>query len=98
MKIKMKKFKNKLAVKGSKSLLKAFVEELKELGYEGDGISDRYDWVSNIDTVLTNYGKKIGNYGYHNHTAGSESILILPQDWDKALKLAAEVEKEIPEY
>src|SRR5690606_13459236 len=42
---------------------------------------------------------QIQGEAFYNQTHGRADIkLFLPQDWDEALKLAAEVEEEIPEY
>jgi hypothetical protein len=89
-----KKFKNKFAVTGSKHLLKAFVEELKEIGYidikssyaEPKYIIINLDYEDKfvLDTCLA---------GFRDW-----EVLILPQDYNKALELAKEVEEVIPEY
>ncbi len=93
----MKKFKNKLAVTGSKSLLKAFEEEVASLGYKI--FSSAY---YTGDLIVNNWGDEINVFSYapdsHSRIQKAEYKLTLPQDWDLALKLAAEVEEEIPEY
>lgn len=90
--IKMKRFKNKLAVKGSKSLLKAFKEELISLGYKWIDYS-----IEDCDYIIVNTVNK--GEAYYNQTHGKADIkLFLPQDWNQALELAVEVEEEIPEY
>tara|TARA_R110000850_G_scaffold34024_2_gene92269 strand:- start:8611 stop:9675 length:1065 start_codon:yes stop_codon:yes gene_type:complete len=94
----MKKFKNKLTVKGSRSLLKAFAEELDKLGYQKDRMSGDIDWILGPNSILCNYDT--ARYGFHNHDSISELRIYvkLPQDWDRGLKLAAEIEEEVPEY
>jgi hypothetical protein len=95
-----KKFKNQLGIKGSFSLLKAFSEELENIGYKAHS-------KSNIDTArrygimqINQYGGN-GIYGYWSnldHMDCNPTILFLPQDWNKALQLASETEEIIPEY
>lgn len=93
----MKKFKNKIAVKGSKSLLKAFEEELLELGYISNEQWNRnYRDNKVIDHIVSNLSGK--GYEYHSSKGNAQICYNLPQDWDRALELAAEVETEIPEY
>lgn len=94
----MKNFKNKLSVKGSRSLLKAFAEELDKLGYKKDKMSGDINWLLTPTAIICNYDK--ARYGFHNHDGISEQRIYvnLPQDWNKGLELAAEIEEEIPEY
>lgn len=96
----MKKFKNKLAVTGSISLLKAFKEELVELGYNiKDSMFDHYTKYNY--NLVTNWNDEDNKMSYctngHSRIKANQQF-ILPQDWNKALQLAAEVEEEIPEY
>jgi hypothetical protein len=99
----IKKNKWSLDIKGSNSLIKAFAEEIKKLGYviqESDNI--------NLSRSLTSYNDnshKIPSFVSRrtlNDFGCTESSyfqkLFLPKDWFKALELAAEVEEEVPEY
>lgn len=99
----MKKFKNTIVVTGSPSLLRAFEKELTLLGYKSDEDWNKY---ANPDIIkrapwayLLNLGEN-NKYQYHNHPCRSidGELLNLPQDWNRALELAAELEEEIPEY
>lgn len=93
----MKKFKNRLNVHGSTSLINAFAEEVEKLGYK---VEFEYPNSNVITSYLDNVfiarncnrevSEKFGEIG--------TIILNLPKDWDKALQLAAEVEEEVPEY
>jgi hypothetical protein len=93
-----KKFKNTFAVTGSKSLLKAFEEELEVLGYE----ICKQSCYKTEKTIVNNWRNNINKISYavigHPKIASVDHHFILPQDWNKALELAAEVEEEIPEY
>jgi hypothetical protein len=90
-----KKFKNKFAVTGSKHLLKAFAEELEEIGYTR---SDRSHGMSTYLEVNWHKsgGEMNGKYSFSSST--NNVYYVLPQDYNKALELAKEVEEVIPEY
>jgi hypothetical protein len=86
-----KKFKNKFAVTGSKHLLKAFAEELKEIGYfikMHKPSGDTYSRLSIYDDGEILYSENAYRFIEYK----------LPQDYNKALELAKEVEEVIPEY
>jgi hypothetical protein len=93
----MNKFKNKLAVRGSIHHLNALVEDLKKIGYAAHSITGDPHWLTKPTHLITNY--EGGEYGFHNHSGNKQNItLTLPQDWQKALELAAEVEEIKPEF
>jgi hypothetical protein len=95
----MKNFKNKLAITGSKTLKVAFIQELESLGYKLN--------ENNGDTAFTSY-IQVNQYGgngtyschcnaVHGYDLSSVTVLTLPQDWDLALKLAADHTKVLSE-
>jgi hypothetical protein len=90
-----KKFKNKFAVTGSKHLLKAFAEELKEIGYISEGIINH-----GIYPLIVNEGVEYDNGAFTSWPNSLNSIPTykLDKEWNKALELAKEVEEVIPEY
>lgn len=102
------KFKNSIAIRGNKALLRAFSEELNGLEYKlvGENIDNYTGYKDTLETpmyITTNTSHaccKNGEYTFAmNNGAHSDSdYYALPQDWDKALELAKEVEEEIPEY
>jgi len=72
----MKKFKNKFAVTGISSLLKAFEKELLELGYEIKG----NDYAAYLPYITVNGAHTINNQGYYTYAAndaGVKNILFL---------------------
>lgn len=99
----MKKFKNKwsLDIKGSPSLIKAFCEEVEKLGYR---IEFTDELTKNVVSVVS-YIDFLGSKGAFiqinsDREFGCRTLeyfkeLHLPQNWDLALKLAAEVEEEV---
>lgn len=95
----MKKFKNQLFVKGPLSLLKAFVEELKKIGYTDQIVID--DLVEGI-SLQTNRGDSSGRYIFTHKTVREPYQLVhvisLPDQWHLGLKLASECEVVVPEY
>jgi hypothetical protein len=91
--IKMK-FKNKFTVQGNESLLKAFEEETKKIGWV---FRNKINWVQGANTSIIYEGNATDSCNWANHT-GSCKVYTLPNDWDKALELAKEVIEEIPEY
>lgn len=92
----MKQFKNSLSVTGSKSLLKAFSEELEIIGYKKEKTSGDFNWIKNPSHLLTNFDRAEDCFGFHNHSGGipDKINLTLPSDWSRALELAAEEVKE----
>lgn len=97
----MKKFKNSICVQGTHILIEAFAKELLNLGYK-DCTIDRVNFIS-----CTTYNSKDGiNDSFFNcrdsydKTLGMSGAihLVLPQDWNRALELASELEEEMPEY
>jgi len=90
-------FKNKLAIEGSFTLKKAFIEELISLGYQKniDSYSVEEDYIQ-----VNQYGGN-GMYSCHSNPIHGNhpnvTILKLPKDWDLALKLASEIESIKPE-
>lgn len=94
-----KKFKNQLAILGQVSLKEAFIKELSELGYQAHPRSIGFSYPD-YPVQVNQYGGN-GIYGVWsniNHSGYSPIILTLPQDWNKALQLASEVEEQVPEY
>lgn len=92
----MKKFKNSLNVRGSQSLLKAFIEEIEKIGYLHNTSNDIPESIESVVTY------NLGQYNLMNHIDnyyGSKNVQIidLPQDWNKALELAKELEKQEPD-
>ena len=92
----MKKFKNKFAVTGKPSLLKAFAEELIALEYKRNSIFGKYQ--PDCSFIINNFGGQGKEVFGYNQQEKCNPVYTLPQDWDKALAKAAEVEEEIPEY
>jgi hypothetical protein len=88
----MKKFKNRFAVTGSKSLLKAFKDELLAIGYKCKHNNDDVSFV-----ICNDYGSTIANGEYHTNSSKGElttMLYTLPQDWDTALAAAKETVEE----
>jgi hypothetical protein len=95
----MKKFKNALSVSGSINHLEAFKKDLLNLGYKEDtdpgfDLNNRNKYC-NINRSA-NGGPGNGEFGFYCFKWSCRTHLDLPQDWQKALDLAAEVEK--PEF
>jgi hypothetical protein len=89
----MEKFKNELSVKGDIHYLIAFKSDLNKIGYNLSVASGEKNTATHVVTY------KHGVYGFYNHAGiGNSTILALPQDWQKALELAAEVEEVGPEF
>lgn len=90
-----KKLKNQLAIKGDRVLLEALAIKFVELGLTPNIDTGKYDWlIWNKDSTVYLRTYTNGEYAYHSHYSSySEVLLELPQDWNKALELAAEVEK-----
>ena len=84
-----KKFKNKLAIKGDLVLLEAIAKKLELIGRK---FRHNIDWISNPTYILLDSPKE-RSCNWSNHTGGY-TVYTLPQDWDKVLELAAEVEEE----
>lgn len=97
----MKKFKNGLVIFGTSSLRKAFEEELLKLGYTNRKKECKVDTCKLI-LVNENRDKssfvKNGEFASQDSYVGGRDEYTLPGDWDLALKLASEVEEEVPEY
>jgi hypothetical protein len=92
-----KKFKNKFAVTGSKHLVKAFAEELKELGYE---LLYQQD-PGTLDCLIVNLNNKENkpSMGFGIKSNWPDYLHYgLPTNWDYCLELAKELEEAIPEY
>lgn len=99
----MKKFKNEFGVvSDSEALLKAFKEEVEKLGWTYDPTFTLWN-----DINLTKYkclyfaNNRCSDELKQNHFSISspyKNTQYLPQDWNRALELAAELEEEIPEY
>lgn len=94
------KYKNKFTVEGEPELLEAFENKLKSIGYRvynrfSDSTKAIYvnGWKSAVD--LKQYE---GTTFANQDSNGSFKILLLPRDWNEAIELAKEIEKEIPEY
>ena len=77
----MKQFKNTFAVTGSQSLLKAFKEELINIGHNWDNTNSNKEY----NYILVN---KHDTTYYHKNSAALP-IYSLPRGWDKALQLAS---------
>jgi hypothetical protein len=87
----MKQFKNSLSVTGPTSLLKAFAEELRKIGWVNKFKSEPGD----IRNILVTYHKEGGVYNFLSGESVNETTpIILPQDWNRALELAAELKEE----
>lgn len=84
----MGKYKNDFEVIGSKSLLAAFIEELKTLGYSK---SDSREYVSDRINVYGWNGFKEGKSTYAQHGKFSNEVYELPTQWNLALKKASEL-------
>jgi len=83
----MDKYKNSIAVQGSHNHLMAFIKDLQDIGYtEYVGPGDHLDFVVTY---------RDGRYCKRNHDCGYD-ILTLPNEWEKAIKLASEVKVEEP--
>ena len=91
---KMKKFKNRFVVTGPISLLEAFEKELDALGYKTDVEWNAvHKFNQHIKYISVNSDDK-GMYDHHSHNCSPKSLYNLPEQWNEALELAAEVEKE----
>lgn len=102
----MGRFKNSLSISGSKSLLKAFVDELHLLGYECTqfpNIASRFDYIESKDFkpyVWVNHEGVCSLFNSGKFTIADnngnviEKRFFLPQDWNEALRLAGEKEEE----
>jgi len=96
----MKKFKNNIGVTGPESLVKAWAEEVLKLGYSKGTEFDKRLKTIECNSAVT-YPRNIGGGEvtfYKSTYPACQFLYNLPQDWDKALAKAAEVEEEIPEY
>jgi hypothetical protein len=94
----MKKFKNSLNIAGSSALLSALRNELITIGYKD--ITEEHGFKAPFKGLTTYTNNKCCLRGNYNSTYGDSNPieLTLPQDWDKAIQLASEVEEEVPEY
>jgi hypothetical protein len=99
----MKQFKNSISVTGSQSLLKAFAEELKVIGYKcsyedpNKRIEHVQKWNPHI-WVNHNDSCDVFNSGEFtiadNRGSSIKTLLSLPSDWEKAIQLASEIKEE----
>lgn len=100
----MKKFKNKWAVTGDPILRRAFIEKAGEIGYElfvGSDLSLKSlnEWSHAYNDYNEMGNKFIGNAkDPRNIRPSSHIVFSLPEQWDEAIKFAAETETELPEY
>lgn len=90
----MKQFKNQFSVGGKPLLLKAFAEELKEIGYgnvEADNVP--------LKALEINYAGSSGSiYNTYNKEIIQNPTYTLPKDWETAIGAAKEEKIAIPEY
>jgi len=92
----MKKFKNSLNVRGSNSLLKAFIEELEKLEYKQNKSNNSLEIIESVVTYRLGVYNLFNNFN-NGYGGDNVQLLNLPQDWNKALELAAELEKQEPD-
>ena len=87
----MKRFKKRIGINGSVTLRKAFVQELIALGYHLEGKLSPFETHPDLIVGYLNSDGFNNCYeGYCDHELNTFK-LKLPQDWNKALKLAAEL-------
>lgn len=91
----MKQFKNQFNVGGKPLLLKAFAQELKEIGYNEKIEAGHMElWALEI-----NYDGISGKiYNTYSSQAKDNPDYTLPRDWEAAMKAAKEEKIAIPEY
>ena len=101
----MKNFKNRFGVRGSVPLIKAFKSEVEQLGWKYDDNFTNWEDLDNrapnplLYFCVDNHSSMKKNH--FSLSSSNSNVLTLPQDWNKALELAAEVEEEVvkvPEY
>lgn len=90
----MKQFKNQFTVGGKHLLLKAFAEELKEIGY-GNVEADHVP-LKALEINYVGYSGRI--YNTYNREIIQNPTYTLPKDWGAAIGAAKEEKIAIPEY
>jgi hypothetical protein len=89
----MKKFKNNLLIEGYGQYIRAFILDLKHLGY-GSAPSDDTNWIPFVNANYYLFAYSNGTYAVNIYDNTFKKY-SLPDQWSEALKAAAEVEEEL---
>jgi len=94
----MKNFKNEFGVTGTPALLKAFKFEVENIGWKYDEDFTKWSITSGFNLLYfcaDNHSSMKQNHFSLSSCDSRRGILQLPQQWDKAIQLASEIEEEV---